>query len=99
MRHERQVQVADIVPADVPPELPDSLEEGHDLDVADRAADFDDDHIDALAAQASDPLFDLIGDVRNDLNGLAEVVAAPLLCDDRRIDLSRRRVRILVEVL
>ena len=44
--HERQVHVADVVPADVAAELPDRLEERHDLDVADRAADLDDDDVD-----------------------------------------------------
>ena len=99
MGNQRQVQVADVVAADVPSELADGLQERHDLDVADRAADLDDDDVDAVAAEATDPFFDLVGDVRNYLHGLAEVVAATLLCDHRRIDLSRRRVRVLVEVL
>ncbi len=39
--HEREVDVERVVAADVLPELPDRLEERQALDVADRAADFD----------------------------------------------------------
>ena len=99
MGHERQVEIADVVASDVTAELADRLQERHDLDVADGAADLDDDDVDAVAAEAADPLFDLVGDVRNDLHGLSEIVAPPLLGDHRRVDLSRRRVRVLVEVL
>ena len=37
-------------------------------------------------------VLDLVGDVRNDLHGPAEVVAAPLLLDDRQVDLAGRPV-------
>src|ERR1035441_7685893 len=83
--YERQVQVADVVPPDVAPELSDGLEERHDLDVADGATDLDDDDVDVLAAEAPDPLFDLVGDMRNDLHGLAEIIAAALLGYHRQI--------------
>ena len=53
----------------------------------------------SLAGEATDPLFDLVGDVRDDLHGLAEVVAAAFLRDDGRVDLARRGVRVLVQVL
>ncbi len=64
MGHEGQVQVADVVAPDVAAELADGLEERHDLDVADGAADLDDDDVDVLPPEAPDPLFDLVGDVR-----------------------------------
>ena len=48
-RHERQVDVDDVVLADVLLELADRLEEGQPLDVADGAADLDDHHVHALA--------------------------------------------------
>ena len=99
MGHERQVQVADVVAPDVAAELPDRLQEGHDLDVADGATDLDDDDVDVLAPEPADPLFDLVGDVGNDLHRLAEIVAAALLGDHRRVDLAGRGVRVLVEVL
>ena len=50
-RHERDVHVRDVVAADVEPELPDRLEEGQDLDVADGAADLGDDDVDVLASE------------------------------------------------
>ena len=71
IRHQREVHVADVVAADVPAELADRLDEGHDLDVADRAADLDDDDVDVLVGQAPDALLDLVGDVRDDLDRLA----------------------------
>ncbi len=97
--HQRQVDVADVVPADVPAELADGLDEGDDLDVAHRAADLDDDDVDVLVGQAADAVLDLVGDVRDDLDGAPEEVAPPLLRDDRAVDAARRRVGALREVL
>ncbi len=65
--------------------LPDRFEEGKRFDIAHGAADFDDDHVDALGDAAESGL-DLVGDVGNHLHGLAEVIAAPLLCQDRFVD-------------
>ena len=48
-----------------------------------------------LQAHAS---LDLVGDVRDDLHGVAEVLAAPLLGDDRRVDLPGGDVRRLAQV-
>ena len=80
-----------VAAAGFPPELADGLEEGQRLDVADRAADLDEDDV-GVGADAADRLLDLVGDVGNDLHGLAEVVAPPLPLDHRRVDASRRRV-------
>ena len=44
------------------------------------------------------PALDLVGDVRDDLHGVAEVLAAALPRDDRRVDLAGGDVRGLVEV-
>ena len=49
VRHERQVDVERVVAADVLAELADGLEERQALDVADRAADLDEDDVDVLA--------------------------------------------------
>ena len=40
------------------------------------------------SASVRDALLDLVGDVRDDLDRAAEVVAAPLLADDRVVDLA-----------
>ncbi len=66
-------------------ELADGLEEGQRLDVAHRAADLDDHHVVAVG-EPRHRFLDLVGDVRDDLHGLAEVVAAPLLVDHRLVD-------------
>ena len=69
-------------------ELADRLEERQALDVADRAAD-----LDSTKSKPSLPreheLLDGVGDVRDDLDGGAEIVAAPLLGDDVEIDAAR----------
>ena len=85
--HQRQVDVDRVVAADVEAELANRLEEGHALDVADGAADLDEHDIDVLAGGA-DRVLDLVGDVRNDLDGASEVVAAALLLDHREVDLA-----------
>ena len=64
-------------------ELADGLEERQALDVADRAADLDQHEVDALVAGSEHELLDGVGDVRDHLHGGAEVVAAPLLGEDR----------------
>ena len=46
LRRQRDVDVADLVAADVEAELPDRLEEREDLDVAHRAADLGDHDVD-----------------------------------------------------
>ncbi len=62
-------------------QLPDRLEERQTFDVADRAADLAQDEIEALVA-ISNEVLDGVGDVRNDLNGGAEIIAATLLRQD-----------------
>ncbi len=66
-------------------ELADRLEERQALDVADGAADLAQHEIEAVVAVA-DEILDGVGDVRNDLDGGAEIVAAPLLGEDVLID-------------
>jgi hypothetical protein len=58
------------------PHLPDRLQERQRFDVAHRAADLDDDDV-GLLGHAPGGL-DFVGHVRNHLDGLAQVVAAPL---------------------
>ena len=97
--HQGEVDVADVVAPDVLAELPDGLQEGEDLDVAHRAADLGDDDVDLVAGQAQDALFDLVGDVGDDLDGVAQVVAPPLLGQHRRVDRPGGRRRVAMEVL
>ena len=80
--------------------LPCGLDERLRLDVADRAADLGDDHVGLrrLAGLQAHAALDLVGDVRNDLHGVAEILSAPLFRDDRRVDLAGGDVRRLAQV-
>src|SRR5262245_16360316 len=78
-------------------ELPDCLEERQALNVADRAADLAENKIVAFVALA-DEILDRIRDVRDHLDGGAQIVAAPFLGEDLLVDaasgdvvLARRR--------
>lgn len=84
---QRDVDHEHVVPADLVPDLADGLQEGQRLDVADRAADLGDDDVDVVGRHTTDAVLDLVGDVRDDLHGVAQVLAAPLLGDDRRVHL------------
>ena len=75
------MDVADVVATHVTSELPDRLDEGHDLDVAHRATDLDDDHVEIVRGKATNSLLDLVGHVRDHLHRLAEVVPSALLGD------------------
>ena len=91
-RHEGEVDVADVLAADVEAELPDGLEEREDLDVAHRAADLGDDHVDVVGGQDLDAALDLVGDVGDDLDGLAQVVAPALGGEHGLVDRAGRGV-------
>src|SRR5438067_4859237 len=93
-RNERQMNVERVVAADVLTELTDGLEEGQALDVADRAADFDE-HDVGVPRHAADRVLDFIGDVRDHLHRAAEIIAAAFLLNDALVNLARRPVRVL----
>ena len=98
-RRQRDVQVEDVVPADVEAELPDGLEEREDLDVAHRAADLGDDDVDVVGGEPVDAALDLVRDVRDHLDGLAQVVAPALGGEHGRVDRAGGGVRVAGEVL
>ena len=99
-RQQRDVDVQDVGPPDVLAHLADRLEERQALDVADGPADLDDHHVRvAVAGDAPDPFLDLVRDVRDHLDGPAEVVAAALLGDDGLVDAAGRDVAELGQVL
>ena len=100
IRHERHMDVERVFPPDLQPNLPDGLKERLALDIAGRAADLGDDDVRAgLFADLIDEFLDLVGDVRDDLHGAAEVFAAALLFEHAGIHLARGKVRKLVEIL
>jgi hypothetical protein len=87
-RHERQVDVDDVVLADVLLELAHGLEERQALDVAHGAPDLHDHHVHVLG-DAADRGLDLVRDVGNHLHGPPEVVPPALLFDHRPVHLAR----------
>ena len=82
--------------AHVERELANGFEKRLAFDVADGSADFGDDDIDAGHGRFGQRGLDFIGDMRNDLNGLAQEFAAAFFFDDREIDLAGGVVGIAV---
>ena len=74
-----------VVARQVVAQLADRLEERQALDVADRAADLAQHEVEAVIALA-DEVLDGVGDVRDHLDGGAEIIAAPLAREDILID-------------
>ena len=60
------------------PQLADRFEERQAFDIADRAADLAQAEIFAVRS-AQDEILDRVGDMRNDLNRGAQIIAAPFL--------------------
>ena len=57
------------------------------FNVADSAADFHNHHIGiAIHGHGTNRILDFVGDVRDDLNCLAQIIAAAFLLDDREIN-------------
>ncbi len=84
-RNQRDVHEERVLRAKFQPHLANGFEEGQRFDVADRAADFHDDHVHAVRDLFEGGL-DFVGDVRDHLHGLAEVIAAPLLGENSFVD-------------
>ena len=71
----------------LPAQLADGLQVGQAFDVAHGATHLGDHEVvDALAPQFLDVRLDLVGDVRDHLHGLAQVLPAPLLADHVLVD-------------
>ena len=78
-RHQRHVDVENVVGADLATKLPDRLEERLRLDVAHRPADLRDNNVGiARLGDGADPCLDLVRDVRDHLHRRAEVLAFAL---------------------
>src|ERR1700732_1765049 len=73
VRNKSYVNKQSIFRAELEAHLADGFEEGKRLNVADGAANFDDDHVNAFG-HFSDGGFNFVGDVRDDLHGFAEVI-------------------------
>ena len=85
------MDIADVVAPDFDAHLAYRFEEGQRLNVAHRAADFDDGHF-GTGSTPPDEQLDFVRDVRNHLHGAAKVVAVALLLDHALVDLAGREV-------
>src|SRR3974390_3797851 len=74
-----------VMPWQVVAELADRFEERQAFDVADCAADFDEHEVKAVIP-VTDEILDRVGDVRNDLDGRAEIIAAAFLGENVLVD-------------
>src|SRR5690606_37476398 len=93
------VHVEGVPAAHVRSHLAQRFHEGQTFDVADGAADFHQHHIGlALLGYQPDVALDFVGDVGNDLDGAAQIVAAPLAGNHFGVHLARGHVRGLAGV-
>ena len=79
------VDIDHVADADLVAELANRLEERQALDVADGAADLAQHEVEIVGLGERERL-DRVGDVRDDLDRGAEIVAAALLLDDVVVD-------------
>ncbi|MNM57342.1 hypothetical protein D3C81_685400 [compost metagenome] len=85
VRHQGEVHEQCLFRATLGTHLADRLQERQRLDVADGATDLHQGHVEALGGFVH-AATDLVGDVRNDLHGRAQVVAAALLANHFFVD-------------
>ena len=101
-RAEGQMNKAGVVTADAERHLTDSFNEGKRFNVTDRTADFHHSHIRLSikggSGTALNKFLNFVGDVRNHLHGLAEVLTAAFLVQHAFINLTRREVVGLVHL-
>ena len=98
--HQRHVDVEGVPPAHLPAHLADGLQEGLALDVADGAADLGDDDVRvAVLPHPVDEALDLIGDVGDGLDGLAQIPALALPAEDVGVHLAGGQVGVPVQIL
>ncbi|MND61809.1 hypothetical protein D3C80_530710 [compost metagenome] len=92
--HQGQVHQHGALGAHFHAQLADGFEEGLGLDVTDGAADFHQGHVRAGSA-LDDAVLDLVGDVRDHLDGRAQVVATALLAQHIGVDAAGGEVVVL----
>ena len=83
--HQRHVDEDAVVAALLVAHLADGFQKRQRFDIAHRAADLDD-HDVHVGRHFAHRGLDFVGDVRNHLHGLAEIIAAPLARDDLLVD-------------
>src|SRR5262249_27274405 len=95
--HEREMNVKAVFLANIERELADRLQKRLTLDVANRAANLCDDHVNIRPCRLSQGFLDLVSDMRNDLHSLPKELTAALFIDDRKVNLPGGVVRMAIE--
>ena len=99
VRNQRTVDVHDFFAAQVGFHLANRFQEWQGLDIPYCSADFSDDNIRFRRFRCPQKaIFDFIGDVWDDLDRSAKIIAAALFLNNRRIDFPRCHIRIFVQV-
>ena len=100
--HEGHMDEGDVLSANPELELTQGFHVGRRFNVANRSTKFDDAGVRRFATAVGwtsghvlDPILDSVRDVRDDLNGFSEVVAATFGFQDLRVDFARREVVVL----
>ena len=98
--HQRHMDKEAVLPAHLQRDLPDSLQKGLGLNIADGAADLGDDHVGVrLLAHPIDKFLDLIGDVGDHLHGGAQILPPALLVQNVPVHLTGGEVGVFVQIL
>ena len=85
---QRHMDEEHVAPGPLRVHLADRLQEGLGLDVAHGAADLGDDHVHILGGHGVDPALDLVGDMGDDLDRSAQIVAPALPVQNGPVDLA-----------
>ena len=89
-----------VLPAHLQRDLPDGLQKGLGLNIADGAADLGDDHVGVrLLTHPIDKFLDLIGDVGDHLHGGAQILPPALLVQNVPVHLAGGEVGVFVQIL
>ena len=98
--HQRHMDKEAVLPAHLQRDLPDSLQKGLGLNIADGAADLGDDHVGVrLLTHPIDKFLDLIGDVGDHLHGGAQILPPALLVQNVPVHLAGGEVGVFVQIL
>ncbi len=81
IRNQRQMHECRVVTTDFVAHLANGFQKRQRFNVAHGSPDFDNHHI-VIVGNGFDGVFDFIGDVRNDLNGFPQIIAASFFFDD-----------------
>ncbi len=99
VRNQRDMDIHDVVTADIALDLPDRFEERQALDIADRAADFRNDDVRLrLSACPEYALLNFIRNMRDHLHGAAQIFAAALFRDDGGINFACCDIAVLRQI-